>query len=574
MTRLVVGFMVVTVTFSGAWLWTLYGPLTRATLEQQQRNLTAVARSAALVASQSDTPVTQLTSQLVARTDLRMTIVAADGRVLADSDNDPATMGNHRNRPEIAEALAGRTGVSRRVSATERVEQLYVAVPGSIGGERVALRVSQPLSEIERIASNSRRAGLALLVVAIAASAVVARWAVRAASRPVQDLVGAAEKMAAGNLRTDVPRVPADLAGLASSLDSLQREIQQRISSLESGQTQLRTTLDSLQDAVLVLSDHRIAFANRCADELFVRPAAGWEGTDLSEAGLPAPVVGAIEDRLAAPDTVPVDIETDPTGRTLRLSVAPLLGDVGERSIAVISDVTDVARLEAVRRDFVANASHELKTPVAGIRLLAESAEMAAADGDSQQALAFTRQIEAESKRLQQLVTDLLDLSRLEGAVSAEAITDVRSAISRAITSHAAHAARKGLELRTDDTAVRSESVFVHAEDTDVAVALDNLIDNAIAYTETGSVTVGLSADARSVHISVSDTGPGIASEHQARVFERFYRIDRGRTRAAGGTGLGLALVRHVAARAGGEVRLESTPGEGSTFTLSLPRAR
>jgi signal transduction histidine kinase len=221
----------------------------------------------------------------------------------------------------------------------------------------------------------------------------------------------------------------------------------------------------------------------------------------------------------------------------------------------------------------VSNASHELKTPVAGIQLLAESAETAATDGDVEQSLGFTRQIEAEAARLKRLVSDLLDLSRLETAPAPDAITDVRQAVDNAIAGHRGTASRQRLALSVDLSAIRGVDVFVAAEPTDVAIALDNLLDNAIAYTESGSVNVSVKASDSSVRIKVADTGSGIAPEHLPRVFERFYRVDRARSRESGGTGLGLALVRHVVERSSGTVSLSSEVGVGTTFTVTLPRA-
>jgi len=268
------------------------------------------------------------------------------------------------------------------------------------------------------------------------------------------------------------------------------------------------------------------------------------------------------------------ELQADPLGRTLRLLVAPLDDATGEgRTLAVVSDITERARLDAVRRDFVANASHELKTPVAGIQLLAESAETAASDGDIETSLMFSRQIEAEAARLKRLVGDLLDLSRLDTAPEPGAITDVRAAVENALAGHRGAAARAGLVLEADLSAVRDVDVFAAADPTDVAVALDNLVDNALAYTAEGSVRIAVKTSSGSVTIAVSDTGPGIAPEHLPRIFERFYRVDRARSRDNGGTGLGLALVRHVAERSGGTVSVDSRVGSGSTFTLRFPRA-
>lgn len=572
-TRLIVGYLLVAVIFSAAWVWSLYGPLTQAVLRQQQGNLTAVAQAGALVVGQADRPAEEVARQLVARTDLRLTIVASDGRVLADSEFDAAGMENHRDRPEVAEALAGRTGDARRYSETEGEEALYVAVPASLGGERVALRVSQPLSEIEDIAASSRRVGLVLLLTAILLASAIAWWAARAAAEPVARLSQSATRMAGGDLTAELPDVPADLTPLASALSTLRAQMRTRLDALESEKRSLAATLDGLTNAVLVLDGRTIALANSTAGRMFKAPRSGWRGTDVEAAGLPAPVSNAIVSRMAGNDTEPLELEPDPTGRTFRLVVAPLdPAEPGGRTIVTIADVTERARLDRVRRDFVANASHELKTPTSGIMLLAQSVEAAAADGDVEQALAFAKQIEAETGRLQRLVGDLLDLSRLEAAPAPDAVSDVRVAVDRAIVSHRSAAERKRLVLDADLSGVHGVDAFAAADPTDLAIALDNLLDNAIAYTERGTVRLSVSATEGAVEIEVSDTGIGIPAEHLPRIFERFYRVDRGRSRDSGGTGLGLALVRHVVERSNGSVSVSSN-ADGTTFRLCFPRA-
>jgi two-component system, OmpR family, phosphate regulon sensor histidine kinase PhoR len=573
--RLILGYVLVATVFALAWGWSLYGPLQQTALRQQQRNLTAVAHSASLYAAETTASAAGIAKQVAAGTDIRVTIVATDGRVLADTENDPKTMENHADRPEIAAALKGTAGSDRRTSATEGTQQVYVAVPAVLGGERVALRVSQSMSEIDSIARTSRQVGLLLLVAALTIAVAIATWASGAASRPIQELSTVAERMAGGNLSVEMPPVPADLAALASSLETLRRQMRARLEALEAERRTLRTALDGLSDAVFLLEGENIRFANDAASRLFRVPGSGWRDSAIDEVGLPESLSAVICTRLAIGRAYAAELEPDPLGTTLRLTVLPLeLSAENPRTLAVVSDVTDRARLERVRRDFVANASHELKTPVAGIQLLAESAETAAEDGDITQSLEFTRQIEAEAARLKRLVSDLLDLSRLESAPAPDAITDIRLAVDNAIAGHRGAAGRNELALDVDLSAIRGVDVFVAAEPTDVAIALDNLLDNAIAYTESGSVSVSVKASDSSVRVKVKDTGVGIGPEHLGRIFERFYRIDRARSRDSGGTGLGLALVRHVVERSGGSVAVTSEPAVGTTFTITLPRAR
>ncbi len=231
-----------------------------------------------------------------------------------------------------------------------------------------------------------------------------------------------------------------------------------------------------------------------------------------------------------------------------------------------------IERLAKIRSDFVSNASHELKTPVAGIRLLAETAETLMDEGDVESAGEFVRRIDEEAIRMQHLVTDLLDLSRLEGPTQLSETTDARSAIASSVETRMARALARGLDITVVDEARLVDTCRVGMSSSDLRLVLDNLLDNAINYTENGGVTVVLAADDRRVRISVSDTGIGIAPDELTRIFERFYRVDRARSRDTGGTGLGLSLVKHAVERAGGTISVQSEVDKGSTFTVRLPR--
>jgi two-component system phosphate regulon sensor histidine kinase PhoR len=571
--RMIAGYVLVAIVLAGAWLYSLSGPLTDAVVEQQERNLTAVAQSAALVVGESDERPQQIARQLVARTDLRLTVVASDGVVLADSDFSPSAMENHGNRREVMLALEGTTGVDRRTSATEGYEQLYVAVPGSMEGKRVAVRVAQSLEDVRRIAAGLRRFGLSLLAAAFALAVLIAWHATRSAALPVRELSETSRQMAQGNLSARIPVVPTDLSGLATSLASLRDQMKSRLDALDAERGTLRAALDGLTDAVFVVEGGKVALANRVAGLLAADPLV--EGKGLEDLSLPASLKAAIRNQLASPGIEAVELEPDPTGQAWRVLATPLSSSgASVRAIVIVTDITERTRLDRMRREFVANASHELKTPVAAIKLLSESASMAASDGDDESAAVFSGQIAGEVDRLQRLVTDLLDLSRLDALPSAGSITDVRVAVEQALVGHRLAARSKGIPIEADFSAVQDEDAFVEADSTDVAVALDNLLANAIHYTSAGSVRVEVRASEEDVTIAVTDTGPGIAREHLPRIFERFYRVDEGRTRDAGGTGLGLALVRHVAERNGGTISVTSEVGVGSTFALRLPRHR
>jgi two-component system phosphate regulon sensor histidine kinase PhoR len=573
--RLAVGFVLVVALFTAAWAWSLFGPLTGAIVDQQQQHLQGVAQAGVLVLAEADEPAEQSIVKLVAGTDLRATVIATDGTVLADSEERPAAMGNHADRPEVIEALAGRVGKATRLSSTQRVEQMYVAVPATYAGQPVALRVSEPLEVIGAISAQARRTGLVLLLVTLALAVVFVWRLTHAAADPVERLADAARAMADGDLAAAVPRETGALKPLADSLTDLRDQLRGRIGDLEAEQRTLQVALDGLDDAVLLLDGDRVRFANQAVSSLFRGVPADVRGRAIHDVGLPASIAAAVSAQMGSSTPGTDDLGPDPYQRYYRVHTVPLgRSESGSRTLIVITDATERMRLEAMRRDFVANASHELKTPTAGILLLAESAGHAVEDGDLSQAAAFASSIHAEAARMKQLVTDLLDLSRLESLPAADAITDVRQSVDLALIGHRSAAAARGLDLENDDSDVLGEDVAVHADPTDVAIALDNLLSNAIAYTESGRVTVRVAANDTTVSIAVEDTGIGIPAADVERVFERFYRVDRARTRAGGGTGLGLALVRHVVERAGGLVSIESTEGVGTAVTITLRRAR
>jgi two-component system, OmpR family, phosphate regulon sensor histidine kinase PhoR len=573
--RVALGYAVVVVVLAVVWAWSLYAPVTQATIDQQRSHLLTIARISALAVSQVTTSPAVEVSRVVARTDLRVTLVAADGTVLADSAHDASTMQNHAKRPEIVAALAGRTGYDTRRSATLGVDFVYVAVPATFDGQRIALRVSEPLARVEAIAGGARQTGLLLLVAALAAVVVVGYRLSASAARPLELLKDAAEAMAAGDLRAPLPKAEGELGELGEALASLRDRVRDTIGELEGGQATLRAVLDGLPDAVFVFEREEVTIANRAAERIFRAPVDGWNGCSLGDLDMPASLAAAIRARLGSEAPLSGEVGPDPQARYFRVTAMPISpAGTATRTLVVVSDVTERRRLDQVRRDFVANASHELKTPASAIQLLADAADTAVKDDDPEQALAFVAQMKSEADRLRRLVLDLLDLSRLETVPQPGSITDLRVAVSNALTGHRAPAAAAGLRLELDDAAVAGRDVYAAAEPTDVAVALDNMLANAIAYTESGGVTVSLDEDESTIVVKVRDTGIGIAPEHLPRVFERFYRVEAARTRAGGGTGLGLALVRNAAERSGGSVDISSTPGKGTAVALRLPRAR
>lgn len=573
--RLFAGLAIVVAVLVGTWAWSLWGPLTDVFTAQQEERLTDVARTAAASLAVTTAPLGDYVDDISQATTLRVTVVSRDGTVLADSEEDPSAMENHGDRPEVAAALAGETGIDIRQSETQGIERVYVAVPAAYADGTVVVRVSEPLSDVAALSSSARRTGLVALLVAMAAAVAAAWYLTQSTASPIERLVASARSMAGGDLGAAVPTTPGALAPLSDALGTLRDELRARIGALEAEEQTLRLVLDGLTDAVFLLDGGRVRMANRALAVMFRLRPGDLAGRELADVGLPASLVAAIASRLNSRQTSSADLGPDPFLRYHRVTVVPLGASGGDAgTLVVVSDLTERMRLDAVRRDFVANASHELKTPVAAMLLLAESARSAAEDGDREQAASFVSQLSDEAQRLRRLVTDLLDLSRIESVPGADEVTDVRRAIDLALSGHQRAATARGLALSSDLSAVAGEDVAVRADPTDVAIALDNLLANAVTYTEHGSVVVRVLADRDTVSINVADTGIGIPAENVDRVFERFYRVDRARSRTSGGTGLGLALVRNVAEKAGGTAAIVSEQGVGTTATIRLPRAK
>ncbi|MGI6033978.1 MAG: ATP-binding protein [Coriobacteriales bacterium] len=418
-TWLVGSYVLIIAAIAALWGYSLFAPIDKAEESQQYDSLQSIANATGVVLATSNLDASDAIHRLDEGGDIRITVITKNGEVIADSKDDAATMENHLNRPEVQAALSGEVGRDRRVSSTDGVEYLYVAISTNYNKHTVVVRASTPVSEANSMAQGFRNTGIVLLIVTLILSIVIGWFAFSKTTKPV-------------------------------------------------------------------------------------------------------------------------------------------------------------SKLERVRTDFVANASHELKTPVAGIQLLAESIDNAYQDGDYDLIPMFTARLKKEGERLQNLVTDLLDLSRLEnGGLSGRAngTCDLASIVGTSYDAHNEQARAKGIEFIYHDDVASNDRCRVNLSPTDASLLVDNLIENAINYTEEGSVDITLSTKPGAVVLEVSDTGIGIPAIDQERIFERFYRCDTARSREMGGTGLGLSLVRHAVNQAKGHITLDSTPGRGSTFTIELPKA-
>ncbi len=507
----------------------------------------------------------------------RVTVIQRDGVVLGDSQvasGRLASIENHARREEVVRAFAEGYGESTRISATIARRMLYAARPIEHDGEReVAVRVALPLTEVEELIGDTHELLLVAALIALAFATLAAVIATGIISRNVRAITTAAKNMAHGELSQRLRAVGHDeLAELARALDQLAQNLSRSLTTLRKERDLRDGILAGMQEGVVCLDEEgRIALTNPAFREMFLL-GSDITGRPLLEVVRHAELISLLEEARAKDG--PVAGEVDIFGLfSRRLLVHACKSGHKRGLLLVLVDVTDIRRLETLRRDFVANASHELCTPVASARSALETYKTASAT-DPESAGEFLDIVERNIERLHQLIEDLLDLSRIEshGLKLDPRPLALEPIITATAGLFAERAKKKGIELVYERAGA---IIAARAEKRAVEQVLTNLIDNAIKYCGQGSkVRIFAEADERFVRISVADTGPGIEPEHLARVFERFYRVDTGRSRELGGTGLGLAIVKHIVEASGGTVTLSSERGKGSVFSFSLPVAK
>jgi two-component system phosphate regulon sensor histidine kinase PhoR len=613
------------VMIGGAWERSLRAEIERNLLQKTQL-------LADRVENDRTRPLPETVAQEAHAAGARVTVIDAAGKVLADSELNPAAMENHASRPEFAAALAGKTGSDERRSASMGIPFLYIALPISGG----AVRLAYPLSDVEAVSAKVRHtlesASAWAFLFALAVAAVAAQWSARRLDR----IVEVAGRIADGDLQARILESSQDEIGrVAGAIDRTARQVEKSFAAVRSSQRQLETLLDSMQDAVIAVgADGVVQWANQPMNRLVP------QGTRLQQ-----PVVEtirdpdflvAVKDAIATHAVKAARASSIVPGRTFDVTAAPLPGG---GAVAVLRDLTETERVEKTRRDFIANVSHELRTPLTSIQGYAETLL------DSPENVAPSREfleiIRKNSSRMSRLTEDLLTLARVE---SGETRFEVESVLPAEILHDAEESFREiarahGIDLLIEDLRIEDLRVEgLQTEDSqrnnrqsrDVEVrdlqmqavqsghaplpipqnrdpqvnpnsdnakldsrrpssenlpavladreaihqVFSNLVDNALKYGASGGrVILGAREIPHAVEFFVQDFGAGIAYEHLPRLFERFYRVDKARSRESGGTGLGLAIAKHIMLAHGGSIRAESELTHGSTFLFTLPIA-
>ncbi len=495
----------------------------------------------------------------------RVTLIATDGTVLGDSEFDQPALGaleNYRSRPEVLAALATGSGSSVRRSTSASDDELHSARKVQLGIARVSVSTAAQRLIVQRAQRDVLSAAALSMVAAVILAAIFAR----SVTRPILELRDDARAIASGDLsRRPSLAAPGEVGELASAFHRLAEQLGARVQALEADDALLRALTESLNEGVIALDGRQqvIQMNTGARRVLGVRDVVPFSADRL-------PRDRVLRDALAAAIAgVSTDaLETQINERSVALTARPLEGG---GAVLAILDVTPIRRLETVRRDFVANVSHELRTPLTVVSGFAETL----LDDTLPQAqrAQFTQTILANTRRMQRIVDDLLDLSRIEsgGCRPNPMAVDARAIVGEIFAGVKELADAKQIGLIAD---IPADIGMMYADPTALRQVLSNLVDNALRYTASGSVTIFSRAESEGVSIGVRDTGAGISPEHLPRIFERFYRADAARSRQDGGTGLGLAIVKHMMEGHGGSVNAESVAGAGTTVTAFFPSER
>ena len=516
-----------------------------------------------------------LADRLARPSDARVTIIDGDGRVLGDSEFTAAgvrQLESHHDRPEVTAALRDGRGAAIRYSASLATDMLYVALPfqlsGLDGAARGVIRVARPLGEVDAAVRRLWIAFAVAGVFAVLGAVLLSALASHYLSRTLRGLVQDARRMVETGERSKLlSRPPHDeIGGIAGSLNRMAEELEVAVAALASERSRFEAVLESMDEGVIALDQNQqLTMINRAALGL-LSLSTEHDGSTLAER-IPIPSLHNIVARAldGHPERQEFETRTSPPRQILAYA-SPLRS--GQGAVVVMHDVTEIRRLERIRRDFVANVSHELRTPVSIIRLNAETL----LDGAIERPEIARKFLEAQMRsadRLAALVSDLLEISRIEAGTYEIHLDSIHIApiVERIVESVEQIAAEKQLTIRCDV----APDLCALADDHALEHVLLNLVDNACKYTPSGGkIQVRAAVQGESVRIEVEDNGPGIEARHRDRIFERFYRVDKGRSRDVGGTGLGLAIVKHLAEAMEGSVGVTAAEPQGSIFWVRL----
>lgn len=504
----------------------------------------------------------------------RVTVIDENGKVLADSHFTASRMESHAGRPEVYRALRGEVGTNIRFSGTAGINMLYVAVPFAMEGQKGVVRLAKPLREVETLYDKLFSVLLSSIILTGLAAFVISIFIARRFSKPISDITETVKDIARGNLKRRVGYKSDDELGiLAEAVNDMTDYLEKTIITISEVKNRFEAVLNNTVNAIIMLDDEkRIIYANPVAERLlgFDDDYLGRKSVEIISNYDLARSVDEVKERL-----VPVRRSInlyDRGEKIIEANVIPVMeGNEGflNSILIVMNDITEIKRLERVRRDFVANVSHELKTPVAAISGFAETL-MGEKEDNVENIREFSRIIYEESQRLKKLIDELLELSRIETGKMPTCMIELDL---WKTAREAVDIMKRRFPDRKDDIMLAGkEGIMVEGDKDQLMRIMLNLLENAVYYSPQGSkITVEIAGEAQNAVLKVRDEGEGIPEKEIPRLFERFYRVDKARSRKTGGTGLGLAIVKHLVENHQGSIKVESEVGKGSVFTVVLP---
>jgi two-component system phosphate regulon sensor histidine kinase PhoR len=512
--------------------------------------------------------------------DTRITIISSTGKVLADSRENPALMDNHRERPEVSEAFKGNVGFSIRYSNTLKTDLMYVAVPWEErrdeSGKSVVLRCAMPLYDIDKPFTQIYTTIVVGGIITILLAALMAFMISQRIYSSVNSIKTAAERYAAGDFTHKIyPFKNRDLNAVGEALNQMAQQLDHRLRLIGEQKNIQQAVLESMREGVLAVDyDERILLVNQAAENILSISDTNVVGKTLQEVVRVSEIhkffKKILSEGVSSEAEIIIPLEKE---KTLQL-IGTNLYDINSKAIGalvVLNDISNIRYIDTIKKDLVANVSHELKTPLTTIKGFIETLRDGAIENKAD-AERFLDIISKHIERLNLIIDDLLTLSRLEEKATAETINksevEVLPLLKSAAEDYFVKAGEKNINIEIrcpDDLHSKLNPQLIEQ-------AIGNLIDNAIKYSDSNTdITISAKVAAKYLIIDVADQGWGIEKEHISRLFERFYRVDKSRSRDVGGTGLGLAIVKHIVNSHGGSVRVSSGINKGSVFTIEIP---
>jgi two-component system phosphate regulon sensor histidine kinase PhoR len=511
--------------------------------------------------------------------DERITFIDYQGTVLADTKIPPEDLRkieDHSRRPEYIDAFKTSRGMSIRYSTTLKMDMMYVGVKVAPKREFLGvIRVSVPLTQVKTLIRSTEYSLATAFVLCVLLILVLNVFVSRRLSKPVEEVTRAAQEISKGNFDVKAPHAgKGELGALGDSVNVMASEIKKRVEEITQEKDTLTTVLRGMSDGVMVVDSQGVIILVNTVLEGFLQTSSDVSGKTPVEVVRNAELQNGFDKVLKKGETFSMELSlaTPEADKIFAVAIARLMHqDKPGGAVAVFHDITELKRVEQMRKDFVANVSHELRTPLTSIKGYAETL-CEEGIGNVPQAESFAQIILKHANRLSALVQDLLSLTQLESQntpINRQKV-DLHKILEAAVLVVKPTAEAKKLNIETEGVA---QNTMVWADRDQIGQALLNLLDNAVKYTsEEGSVSVSASDTGTEVHVTVADTGIGIPREHLNRIFERFYRVDKNRSRELGGTGLGLSIVKHIIQSHSGRVWVNSELEEGSAFSFSLPK--